>query len=98
MGYIIMREGRVPGDPKWNFWGTIILIVWILVLLFIPDKSDNIFIRIFYIIWFSIPCVFIGGFFLYVIFGIIINQLYSRFPDTYDKLPKWIKKQFYRDR
>lgn len=95
MGYIILRRGRLPGDPKWNFWGTIIIYGWIFVLIFIPDKSDNTYIRIFRMIWVTIPCVVIGGLILFVIFGIIIYQLSLRFPDKYDKLndklTEWIE-------
>lgn len=91
MGYIILREGRVPGDPKWNFWGTIILFVWIFGLLLMPD-SDSTFWKILHIVWIAVPLIVIGLFIIYCVVGVIIVQLNSRFPDRYEKLPKWVKE------
>ena len=92
MGYIILRNGRVPGDPKWNFWGTVCLFIWIGVVLFIPESSESFFGKVFRIVWVGTPCVIIALFILWVIIVIIINQLSLFFPNTYNKLPKWLKK------
>lgn len=91
MGYIILRNGRVPGDPKWNAIGFLCLFIWLIGLLLMPEHSDSVLGKVICIVWIAIPIVFIGLFILYSIFGIIIFQLYSRFPDAYEKFPKWIK-------
>ena len=91
MGYITLRNGREPGDPKWNAIGTSCLFIWIFGLLLIPEHSESVLWKVMGIVWITIPLVIIGLFILYIISGIIINQLHSRFPDAYEKMPKWIK-------
>lgn len=87
-----MRRGREPGDPKWNFWVTRILFGWLLVLVFLPDSGDSTFWKIFNIVWRVVPLIVIGLFIIYCVVGVIIVQLNSRFPDRYEKLPKWVKE------
>ena len=91
MGYIILRNGREPGDPKWNAIGTLCLFIWIFGILLIPEPGESVLWKVIRIVWITIPLVVIGLFILYIISGIIIYQIHSRFPDAYEKIPKWIK-------
>lgn len=87
-------KGMPKGDPKWTFYGTIILAVWVVGLLILPYKSDSLPMNIFSIIWRIMPIVAIGLFLLFVIVGIALHYTKKHFPDFFDKMPAWIKKLY----
>ena len=85
-------EGMPKGDPKWTFWGTIIIAVWVVVLLIIPYNSDSLPINILSIIWRYVPVVAIGLFVLFIIVGVVLYQIKKHSPTFYENMPAWIKK------
>ena len=76
---------------QWNFWSIVIISIWIIGFLLLPD-SDGIFWKILHIVWMAIPLIVIGLLILYFVVGFIIFQLNLRFPDRYEELPEWVKE------
>ena len=89
-------EGMPQGDPKYTRRATLCLIIWLIgLLIIIMSDSHNAFIKVFNYVWMAytfIIVVYIIGIFLCILIGIILYQLYSRFPNAYEKLPNWIKR------
>ena len=85
-------KGIQYGDTKFYRIAKICLLIWVLVFLILPDSSNNVIVNVSCIIWRAIPFIAIGLFVLLVITGILLYQTKNHFPDSFGKLPKWIKQ------